>query len=576
MANEEKKRCPKCDTECDVGDLYCTNCSCKFDFGGKSDLSYEYKKKVDEYTTNIESSTPNTEDKQDPEYDYSLPEEKPDYSFVVILLIVIGVIAGMIALLLNTSSNTEETQNNTSLIQFEQKIVEDLTADSILNTLIIQDKKLRNYIQQKNKETSNFDKLFEIFYRNLLTFTGRETELASKLTFDSYEHNGKSFFTESNIGIKKIENEEYSYYTIVQPKTKLVKLVNSGEGFWSAEINYNYLVTEYSSYLSKDWQEFLEIKQKEFNYKNGNSYYRDGAITVTKNELADWLITETNFLNKYPQFALKDIMKADLKNYTSDFIEDIYQTFAYDPPQLLNETKLAYEKFLIKADKNTEEYIQVKKWYEILQKDNFTKSLNYYRYKYDLTGDENYKLEYERMKAEINSKNKFYDLNTPSKVLAKIDELQTKYFSLVKRNDVLLQIEDNEVRRQDLQDLNILFNEVEQNIDKNNFYFQKYKQIEEQFTVNPGITTLDMIEFDTKHYNAIDKLLNEVYREVKTRIEEKDFAALTNSELKWLKEVEQYKNVYESKQFGSIRYLIYLGYEINMREFRTLLLMLYL
>ena len=62
---------------------------------------------------------------------------------------------------------------------------------------------------------------------------------------------------------------------------------------------------------------------------------------------------------------------------------------------------------------------------------------------------------------------------------------------------------------------------------------------------------------------------------VKAIIPPEDFKQLITSELKWLKEVEDYYKVYEQQGFGTIGPLIHLGYECDMRNFRTLLLMLY-
>ena len=85
-----------------------------------------------------------------------------------------------------------------------------------------------------------------------------------------------------------------------------------------------------------------------------------------------------------------------------------------------------------------------------------------------------------------------------------------------------------------------------------------------------------MDNYAIAHYKKVDSLLNEVYKEVKTKITPQEFEKLKTSEKKWLKEVEDYYEVFESQEFGTIGTVIYYGYQIDMREFRTLLLMLYL
>ena len=78
-----------------------------------------------------------------------------------------------------------------------------------------------------------------------------------------------------------------------------------------------------------------------------------------------------------------------------------------------------------------------------------------------------------------------------------------------------------------------------------------------------------------EYYEAVDKLLNETYQAVRIKIPREDFKNLIASELKWLKDVEQYHKVFEQQEYGSSRTWVNLRYEINMRQFRTLLLMLY-
>ena len=168
-----------------------------------------------------------------------------------------------------------------------------------------------------------------------------------------------------------------------------------------------------------------------------------------------------------------------------------------------------------------------------------------------------------------------YDLSTPSQVLAKIDELQTEYFTLIKRNDVLLVPQAHEFE-EDQEELDTLFDRVKNNIDHKNPYYQEYLNIEQEYANNDGETTQEVNYFAQRHYDAVDKLLNETYQAVRAKIPQEDFKQLIQSELAWLREVEAYHKVYEKQEYGTIRTLMNYNYEINMRNFRTLLLMLYL
>ncbi len=161
-------------------------------------------------------------------------------------------------------------------------------------------------------------------------------------------------------------------------------------------------------------------------------------------------------------------------------------------------------------------------------------------------------------------------------VLSQIDNYQQRYFTIIKRNDLFVDSEKDS--KQDRKDLDKLYKEVIKQIDSNNIYYKKYKQNEHEYE-NPKVeleTTVQMDNYAIAHYKKVDSLLNEVYKEVKTKITPQEFEKLKTSEKKWLKEVEDYYEVFESQEFGTIGTVIYYGYQIDMREFRTLLLMLYL
>ena len=164
---------------------------------------------------------------------------------------------------------------------------------------------------------------------------------------------------------------------------------------------------------------------------------------------------------------------------------------------------------------------------------------------------------------------------TSADVLSEIDKYQTKYFEIIKRDDLFLQEEETSAVKNDRKELKKLFKEVKKQV-KSKDNLKKYKEIEKRYAKCEEETTVGMNEFANNNYKEVDTLLNEVYREVKTKISPADFKKLTASEQKWLNEVKNYKKVFDSKGFGTIGTIIYYDYEINMRQFRTLLLMLYL
>ena len=162
-----------------------------------------------------------------------------------------------------------------------------------------------------------------------------------------------------------------------------------------------------------------------------------------------------------------------------------------------------------------------------------------------------------------------------SAILTVVDCYQQKYFSIIKRNNMLVQWENNKTLNNDRKDLNKLYKKVKKQI-TNKYYLNKYKDIKKRYAKCDEITDIGMKEFADRNYNEINNLLNEVYKEVEAKISSDDFANLAKSEADWLKEAEDYEKTLSSMDYGTIGTLIYYEYQINVREFRTLLLMLYL
>ena len=173
-------------------------------------------------------------------------------------------------------------------------------------------------------------------------------------------------------------------------------------------------------------------------------------------------------------------------------------------------------------------------------------------------------------------KNDNSDNFTSDDILTQIDIYQEQYFQIIKRNNVLLQLSKDDESEKDLKDLEELYNKVKSNISSDCEFLKKYKEIEQKYAKNTGENTVEMNDFAQNHYNSVDKLLNDTYQAVKTKISAEEFNKLVKSEINWLKAVDGYRAVYDSQGFGSIGGLIFLDYQINMRQFRTLLLMLYL
>lgn len=182
----------------------------------------------------------------------------------------------------------------------------------------------------------------------------------------------------------------------------------------------------------------------------------------------------------------------------------------------------------------------------------------------------------ENVSSESNqSKAENQNIKPLSKKIDKINKYQQSYFEVVYRNDVLLKISDSEELYTDRKDLDNLFSEVEKQI-TNERYLNKYKRIQKRYSNCDAITTIGINNCAEQNYNEINNFLDKVYKKSKSKASSKERKELILSQDKWAREVRDYKNTYDSMGFGTIGTSIYYSYEINMREFRTLLLMLYL
>ena len=156
-----------------------------------------------------------------------------------------------------------------------------------------------------------------------------------------------------------------------------------------------------------------------------------------------------------------------------------------------------------------------------------------------------------------------------------ISKYQAEYFNIIKRNNVLLQMEDTAKLNADRQDLENLFTKVKMQI-TNERYLNKYNKIQKRYSQCDGITTIEINTCADKNYKAINKLLDDVYKKAESKLDFENSKNLAYDEIKWEKDVEDYKKVFDSIKFGTIGTSVFYSYEINMKEFRTLLLMLYL
>ena len=176
------------------------------------------------------------------------------------------------------------------------------------------------------------------------------------------------------------------------------------------------------------------------------------------------------------------------------------------------------------------------------------------------------------------NKNSFIkEPQSPQEILADIDRLQAKYFEIIMRHDMLWQVTDDyNGRENDLEDLSILYKEINKKTDKTHPLYKKFKKIVSEDSNESVKDTIELTAIADQYEKNIDDLLNEVYKEIKLKLPEKDFIALRNSQRKWIKDLNAYTQIYDQQDFGSISPLVKYYYEADMKCYRTQLLMMYL
>ena len=352
--------CPKCGKEIGDNQKFCTNCGAELTENNKQ-----------------------TNNKKDRKFIV--------ISSIVICLSIILIVIGFV--LINKSQSLSKSAQNTQKISnliSEYKSIktissfDNMSALEALNLIIEQETDLKEFFAQNHKQ-EEYDNLFNIFFDNLLSFVGRTEEDSSKISFctdiayyidDKNIKNNDifSFDEEYNKAIKnikfqvKIDNDSNVTFKIYSPKTEIFSIVNENDDIYRTVIDYNNIEDCFANKLSSVWKNYLAIKKKEFNDKNGSFF------SYSIEQLANWMLAQRKFLNEYPDFVLKDIIKEDIRNYFG-FMTDSYIIFDCNEDCSYNilvpQAQTVYENFLKNADKNSTEFEAIKEIYYTLKNNNF-------------------------------------------------------------------------------------------------------------------------------------------------------------------------------------------------------------
>ncbi len=305
--------CPNCGNEINENQKFCTNCGAEIN--------------------GIEEKLQNSSEIPSEKQTNNILKKKP--ILITFAIIFAFCIIGIFAFTLPKA----DISTYMSVVPIEQTEIKNMTERQALDILVQQETDLDKYISKH--PNANIDKLFETFYRNVLLFTGKKSDMDSKLSFDIYDYaeNEQKSFIVKNITINYTNEDAYK---ITNPQTDIIRIVPIEEGIWGAEINDEYMIKKYSKNLSKEWKEYLKIF-------SDNNWWLDSFYD------------EIKFLSIYPNFCMQDIINSDLKNYMSRFSE--YKNYYCDS----DNDKALYQKFLSIKDNNIQEYKNIKQWYASLQ-----------------------------------------------------------------------------------------------------------------------------------------------------------------------------------------------------------------
>ncbi len=224
---------------------------------------------------------------------------------------------------------------------------DEIIYNDICKLLIKQKQKeviMKNYIS-KIHLTKNKDKVFEVYYNNLIGICN----LFNKLIWNDdtfiaqlYEENpyfGENVYEDEinktviriipTIKIEPVYNRKIiDTLNITYPQVPFIKMVYAGEGYFESSINYKYLNENYSSFLSKPLKDFILLKQEEEKFLDGNAYYLDATVSLSKKQLLDLIISWQKFRENYSNFKQEEVTKT-LKMYTSDFMCGSNNSFGF-------------------------------------------------------------------------------------------------------------------------------------------------------------------------------------------------------------------------------------------------------
>ena len=144
--------------------------------------------------------------------------------------------------------------------------------------------------------------------------------------------------------------------------------------------------------------------------------------------------------------------------------------------------------------------------------------------------------------------------------LMQVDNYQNQYWDTIKKHNVLIQLgEFDSGAKQDLNNLKRLYGKVEDKINKDSDFYKELNNLKKGYDkdIEKAQTQMEMNMLSGEYLENTDKILNEVYQQIRITVESEDFEKLKASEIRWVKELKDYQKYIGQQDFGSIGGLIY-------------------
>lgn len=187
-----------------------------------------------------------------------------------------------------------------------QNTLKQASALEMLNTINQEEKDLVEFFEKKYTTEEN-DKIFSMFYKDLVGFQDNLYNQRDKQNVTI-----RKIMEINNIKLKNEGFDEKTKQTvniIIAPNTSVVYLDTSQDWFTAVRIDYNYIIKQYSQYLSPVWQEYLYLEnEKSTDYSIGAWYDDEHWADI----YVKWVNKWEKFLKQYPDFYMVDKIKENI------------------------------------------------------------------------------------------------------------------------------------------------------------------------------------------------------------------------------------------------------------------------